>query len=232
MKNHKNNIFWGIIFLLAAIFLIVGKLGYLGGISLFSILLTIMLIAILLKSIPSVNFAGILFPLAILCILYDKQLHIEALTPWTVLGVALLGSIGLQILFRRDRLIIRKLPDNVKYSVIDEPDSSHIRHATSFTASTKYINTEDFKQADFSCSFGALSVYFENAKVPDGSAIVNLQANFSGVELYIPKEWTVESQMSISLGAVEEKNHPHPDGSVTLHLVGSASFCGVEITYI
>lgn len=232
MNKNRNNIFWGIIFLLAAVFLLVGKLGYLGGISLFSILFTVVLVAILLKSIPSVNFAGILFPLAFLCILYDKQLHIEALTPWTVLGVALLGTIGLQILFRKNRLIVKKLPDNVEYTVIDEPDSSHIRHSTSFGASTKYINTEDFKQADLSCSFGALSVYFENAKVSDGTAVLNLQASFSGVELYIPKEWTVENQMSISLGAVEEKNHPHPDGSVTLHLVGSASFCGVEITYI
>ena len=232
MNKNRNNIFWGIIFLLAAVFLVVGKLGYLGGISLFSILFTVVLVAILLKSIPSVNFAGILFPLAFLCILYDEQLHIEALTPWTVLGVALLGTIGLQILFRKNRLIVKKLPDNVEYTIIDEPDSSHIRHSTSFGASTKYINTEDFKQADLSCSFGALSVYFENTLVPDGTAVLNLQASFSGVELYIPKEWTVEKQMSISLGAVEEKNHPHPDGSVTLHLVGSASFCGVEITYI
>ena len=107
MNKNRNNIFWGIIFLLAAVFLLVGKLGYLGGISLFSILFTVVLVAILLKSIPSVNFAGILFPLAFLCILYDKQLHIEALTPWTVLGVALLGTIGLQILFRKNRLIVK-----------------------------------------------------------------------------------------------------------------------------
>lgn len=232
MNKNKHNIFWGIIFLLAAFFLVVGKLGYLGGISVLSVLCTIVLVAIIIKSIPSVNFAGILFPIAILCILYDKQLHIEALTPWTVLGVALLGSIGLQMLFHRHHLSVKKLPDNVEYTVIDEPDSSHIRHNTSFGASTKYINTESFKQADLNCSFGALSVYLENAKVPDGTAVLNLHASFSGVELYIPKEWTVVNQMHISLGAVEENNHPNPDGSVTLQLVGSANFCGIEITYI
>jgi hypothetical protein len=46
------------------------------------------------KSLLRINFAGILFSIAFICIIYDKQLGITAATPWTVLIAALLGSIG------------------------------------------------------------------------------------------------------------------------------------------
>ena len=46
----------------------------------------------LFKGIRNVNFWEILFSIAFICIIYDDQLGITALTPWTVLGAALLGS--------------------------------------------------------------------------------------------------------------------------------------------
>lgn len=229
---NKNRIFIGIVFILMAVALIIGKLGYLGGWNLVSVVFSILLVAIIIKSIFSVNFAGILFPIAFLCILYDKQLHIETLTPWTVLIVALLGTIGLSILFGKKRRSCIKHHGDYKSNVINEEDNSQIHQSTHFGATTKYINSDNFTWADFDCSFGALAVYFENAKVPSGTATLEIHASFSGTELYIPKEWKVENHMNVSLGAVEEKNHATPDGSVTLHLIGSLNFGGIEIIYV
>lgn len=229
----KNNRLWsGMLFLLIAVFLIIGKLGYLEGVNIFSLLLSACLVIILVRSIFTRSFAGILFPIAFLCILYDKQLHIENLTPWTVLIAAAFGSIGLSLLFGKSGHRIKMQSAGALSDVTDSVENDHSQHSARFSASTKYINNEHFEQAEFNCSFCALSVYFENARVPSGSASVALYASFSGIELYIPKEWTVENHLQASLAAVEEENSPSPDGSVTLHLVGSISVSGVSIIYI
>lgn len=95
----KNNVFWGIMLVLGAVVLLVGRMGYLEGIGLGSILLNIALAAILIKGIFRRRFGTILFSLAFLVIINDELLHLEAITPWPVLGAALLGTIGLNLLF-------------------------------------------------------------------------------------------------------------------------------------
>ena len=228
---NKKRIFWGIMLLIAAAFLIVGKLGFLGSINYFSLFFTIILIVIILKSIPHMVFSGILFPVAFLCIIYDRQLHIEVLTPWTVLAVAALGSIGLHMIFH-NHTYSHKAIEDYDHEIVDIPDESHISIVSQFGSTAKYINTDDFKQADLNCSLGELSVYFENAAIPSGNAVARIKASFCGIELYVPKEWRIVNDIHCFFSAVEEKGHACPDQKTTLHLIGDASFCGVEIFYV
>ena len=81
----KRNIFWGVVFLVIAACILITELGYFPGINIFKLVLAAALIALLIQSIPHKNFAGILFPIAFLCILFAKPLHITNLTPWPVL---------------------------------------------------------------------------------------------------------------------------------------------------
>ncbi|MGC6174088.1 LiaF transmembrane domain-containing protein [Lacrimispora sp. 38-1] len=236
---QKNRLFWGIMFLLAAAFVIIGKLGYLGSFSPFSLVFTVFMLAIIAKSIPRLNFGGILFPIAFLCITYDKVLNIENLTPWTVLAVALLGSIGLSLLFHRKNHCWYSHHHNCRgidhdpVEIIDVEDNNHIKQSTTFGSSTKYINTDNFKQADLECSFGSIQVYFNKAHV-ETEAIVRIEGNFCGIELYVPKEWRVENQIETVVGGVSEKGRGSisSDTAPVLKLVGELNFAGVEIIYI
>lgn len=97
MKNKSY--FWGTFFILSAVLLILNALGLLAGVSIVSLILTLLLIPLIVKSIRYASFSGVLFPLAVIAILFDKQLGIEKLTPWPVLGIALFLSIGLSLLF-------------------------------------------------------------------------------------------------------------------------------------
>jgi len=97
----RERVFWGLVLILGGVFLIISKLGYFPDINVFSLLLTILLAVIILKSLIRVNFPGILFPIAFISIIYDDQLGITSITPWTVLVAALLGSIGLSMIFHR-----------------------------------------------------------------------------------------------------------------------------------
>lgn len=88
---------------MAGAYLVVSQLGYLPAVGVFSLLFTVVCIAVIVASIPHVHFGGILFPLAFIAIIYDKPLGITAITPWTVLLAALLLTIGLHLIFGRFR---------------------------------------------------------------------------------------------------------------------------------
>lgn len=230
----KERTFWGLALILGGVFLIISKLGYFPDVNLFSLLLTFFLVIVIVKSFIRINFSGILFPIAFICIIYDKQLGITNITPWTVLIAALLGSIGLSMIFhKRTKLINKKYNcEDYKFEKIDVEDENHVRFESSFGASIKYINTDNFEQADFNCSFGAMKVYFDNATMRKSNAIVRINASFSGVELYIPRTWNVDDRTNVFLGGISEKNKNDKIITNTLTLVGDINFSGVEIIYI
>jgi len=230
----KEMVFWGILFILMGVFLIISKLGYFPNVNVISLLLTAFLVAVIVKSIVRLNFAGVLFPIAFICIMYDKQLGITNITPWTVLIAALLGSIGLSMIFHKHTKCVNFKFDSedYKFEKIDVEDESHIRIKNSFTSSIKYINTDNFEQADFNCSFGSMKVYFDKAIMSNDNAIVRISASFSGIELYIPREWNVDDKTNVVLGSINEKNRNNQVTTNTLTLVGDIKFSGVEIIYI
>lgn len=230
----KERFFWGVLFIVIGIFLIISKLGYFPNVNAFSLLLTVLLVVVIVKSIYHLNFAGILFPIAFICIIYDKQLGITSITPWTVLIAALLGSIGLSMIFHKhiEWCNTKCIHEDYEFDKIDVEDEGHIRFKTSFGGSIKYINSNKFEQADFKCSFGALKVYFDNAVMSNNNAVVRLDASFSGVELYVPKSWKLENKANVFLGAVDEKNRSNETTTNILTLVGDINFTGVEIIYI
>jgi len=232
MKKERD--FWGVLFVLLGVFLIISKLGYFPNVNVFSLLLTAFLLVVMVKSMLKLNFAGILFPIAFIYITYYKQIGLTNLTPWTVLITALLCSTGLSMIFhKRTKWINTKCDcEDYKFDKVDVEDGSQVRYKNSFSGSVKYINTDDFEQADFKCSFGSLKVYFDNATMKNNNAIVRINASFSGIELYVPKSWKIDNKANVYLSSIDEKNRSSEITTNTLTLVGDITFSGVEIVYI
>ncbi|MFA9378451.1 MAG: hypothetical protein ACERKZ_17150 [Lachnotalea sp.] len=231
----KEKVFWGLFFILAGIFIIVSKLGYFVEVNAFSLILTIFLIACVLKSVKHLHFSGIFFPIAIICIIYANPLGISAITPGPVLGAALFASIGFSIIFhdKYHYAHFAHFNHGEKIStVIDQEDGNKIIFDTSFGSSIKYVNTDDFVQANLDCSFGSMKVYFDNAIIQNDNATINLDVSFGGVELFFPKSWNVINKTDVSFGVVEEKNRSQSTGSPNIILTGSVSFSGVTIFYV
>jgi hypothetical protein len=244
----KNDIFWGVLFILAAALIVVSKLGFLVGISIIEVILTVLLVGILISNVVKLKFSGILFPVAFLAIIYAEELQIQDLTPWPVLAVALLGSIGLNLIFKPDRWHFRhhkhgkfgrewsvdfeNKTDKHYDKVINEQDGNVIRCSQSFGSTIKYINTDNFERADIECSFGAMKVYFDNALIQSGHAQIDLDVSFSGVELFIPKTWNVIDKVDTSFGSMQEKNRRGDSQAPVVTITGDVSFGGVEIIYI
>lgn len=239
----KKSIFWGIFLLLAGAYLVVSQLGYLPAVNLFTIVCTIACLAVFVASIPHLNFAGILFPIAFVGILYDEQLGITAITPWTILLAALLGSIGLHLVFGRFRKKHcchghgkhghKGHSDkwNGEQSV-DSIDGENVWIKERFGSTIRYLTSDNLSSVEIDVSFGAVEVYFDHAKVPSGNVDVYLNSSFAGVELYVPREWQVLNEIDSSFGAVEAENVRNDVVTTTLTLKGTNSFGGVEVNYV
>ena len=236
MKKERN-IFWGLLFILGAVFIVVNKLGYFQDIGVVTVIFTIVVAGALIDSICHRSFGGILFSLACLCILYDEPLGIEALTPWPVLVAALLGTIGLNMVFKQKKRSWSCEKnygwDNEKYrEIIDEESSEWVRCEVSFSSTTKYVNSTSFKKADLECSFGSMTVYFDNAVLDQGKAAVNVDVSFGDMKLYIPRTWKVVMNLDNAFGGCKEYGSCSMSDENVLMLNGDVSFGGLEIYYI
>ena len=63
MKSSK--VFWGIFFILAAVYVVISKFGILPDIGVFSIILTVFFLWLFVEGIRNVNFWEILFSIAL-----------------------------------------------------------------------------------------------------------------------------------------------------------------------
>lgn len=225
-----KKLFWGLFFITAGVAVIINQLDIFTGVNLFKILCTIYMIPILIKCIWKREFTGIFFLIAFFIILYAKPLHLEIITPGPVLATALLCSIGFEILFKK-RFYNNHHNEHFD-TIVNSADDNEVKYHVSYGSSIKYVNTDDFKSGTFTCSFGALKVYFDNAVIKGDNATITLDLTFSGVELYIPKEWTILNKTDVSLGGVEEKNKKRDSTNKTVILNGRVLLSGVSIIYV
>lgn len=242
----RDNIFWGVCFLLGAILLIMSRLWGPYDIGLVKIMITIICIAIIVRGIPSLNFWEILLPVAMLCTLYDDELNLTELTPWPIFAAAVLASIGLDMLFgykrnmRQDYWQQKKnktinveggAAENGGYNGSNSYTGEKIYLANHFASSTKYINSDNFRNAFLESSFGEMSVYFDNAMI-QGQADITVSVSFGQITLYVPRTWYVDNQVKVFLGSVTEKGRCQSTGAPVLRISGNASFGELLIHYI
>lgn len=230
----KDNLFWGLFLIAAAVLILVAKLGAFPEMSVMKIFWTLVFAVALVSSLANLAFPGVFFSLAFLGIIYDQELGITAITPWTILLVALLLSIGMGLIYtpkKKKRSNHHEIDGN-DFVVFDEEDGNQFDFSSSFVGSIKYVNSDNFESANIDAKFAGMKVYFDNAVIQNGHATVNLNVSFAGVELYVPKNWRVDNQMSASFGGVEEKNRNNGADGPILTLRGNVSLGGVTILYV
>lgn len=234
MKNRK--VFWGIFFIVMAVIVIISRLNILPNVSVFTFLATVLFGWITIDGIRRRNFYEILFPIAFLCILYDKPLGIEALTPWTVLAAALFFSIGLTLLLgdkkHRKHAIEFEWNSNGIGKSNEQCGGEYIRCENNFGAAIRYIHSDCFCKAHLENNFGTMTVYFDNAIIQGNIADVKVDNEFGEMILYLPKEWRIQNDLEHCFGSVNEHGNPIETSNATLHLYGDTSFGNVEIYYV
>ena len=100
MKKRAGNIFCGVLIIAATILWMLSKLGYIGDVITGHIIVSILWIAWLIKGCIERKSFSIFMSLAFLAIVWNKELGIEAITPWPVIGAAIFLTIGVSFIFK------------------------------------------------------------------------------------------------------------------------------------
>lgn len=238
-KSYLDKIFWGLMFILAGICLLLNRLGYLPElyhVSLAQIIFTLVFIWMIIHGFKHRNFFMIFLGLALIGNTYAKALHITAITPGPLIGAAVLISIGLSIIFpdkpHWGGSFSQSNYADIGSKTFTQADGEELYFQNSFSSTSKYVNSDAFVCASFKNSFGQMNVYFDNTIIKNGIADINIQNSFGEVALYIPKTWNVEHHMKHTFGSVTEKNRNMSEGCPTLRIYGEVAFGEVGITYI
>lgn len=234
MKN-KNTVL-GIFFIAAAILLICQKQFAFLHISIWTLFLTVIFGVALVKSLRKLEWTGILFSLAFLAIIYADMLHIEHLTPWPVLGAALLGSIGLNMIFHKHPhaqfyINDHRMKNGENY--LEENASEELyRCESAFSTVVKYVNCSDLREAHIENAFGKVTVYFDNAILHEGNARMNLENSFGEMQIFIPKDWNVDVSTEEAFGRVSYVGECSHTSNCYLRVFAETSFGAITINYI
>lgn len=258
-RDRWKSWFWGLFFLAAAGLVIANQLGMVTGISIWTLILTVFLVAIIVESLMHLEYFGIFMPLAVLGILYDDQLGITAITPWPILLAAFLAMIGCYILFKRkpkwaqyrhehkhshdheyafSRSEHTQTPEGKTYTADSFKESAEnltgneIHCKVSFGESSKYLYSDNLQKGEFTCSFGSLKVFFDQVTLAPEGAVIDVSCSFGSIELYIPRSWTLLDNISASLGGVSYAGNSQSDPNKQVTLTGGVSLGGIEIIYV
>lgn len=234
MKNR--NIFWGLIFIFAAVFVLLSNFGYFENLNITRILISLILVYFMIKNMPQRNFFGILIPAACICIMYDEELHLTALTPFPILAAAILGSFGLSFIFPKQPYI----EGNAHFKgdsffgnkTVDHLNESDVNCNVCFGETTKYIDTPNFRRAYLKCSFGSLKVFFDHAQIEGDSAEIYVDNSFGETEIYLPKDWNVNMLATATFGDIKEIHKTAQAGAPYVTIRGTVSFGDCKIYYI
>lgn len=257
-RMKKGKVIWALLFIGIAVVILAGGLGVIPEVS-GKLIAAVLLGVVAVGSLWELWFWGLFFSLAVIGILYAPQLHIESITPWPILGAAALLSIGFSMLFgkqasqrRTERARKRhgnfadqhfksahyqngqgqQVYDTAFGETNEQVKGEMLFFKNSFGATSKYVNTDNFRSAVLQNSFGEMKVYFDNAMMQQETATIDVSNSFGETQIFLPKEWKVENQISSMLGSVSEQNMHQPSEGHTVILTGSVSMGEVQIIYI
>ena len=96
------------------------------------------------------------------------------------------------------------------------------------------IDAQDFRGGEFVAAFGGHTVDLRNASIRGSQAVVNATVFCGGVELVVPKGWTVITDGVIIFGGIEDKTRTSSEQQPTadakcLMVHGVGMFGGVEV---
>ena len=210
----KRNIFWAVILIFIAVYLVASKMHMIPAIPFFKILFTVIFVYTAVYGFVRLHFFEGMLSVGLLGCMYDKVLGIQAITPWTLLLAACLVGLALDLLFRN----LKKQKDNTYFGhsnagghVENGQDGEYVHVENSFGALSKYVNSDCFREAKISNSFGECNVFFNNTALKGANAIIRTDNSFGSTNIYLPSTWRVEFRQNTAFGNVECKGQGSSD---------------------
>lgn len=230
MKTWK--IFWGLGFVLAALFLLLDALGVItpfldvvGGISAFQVIEGLCLIAFIITRLIELKISHVFIPLALLFMTFEDNVAFllgleddNIIGNWLLFWCAVLLSVGVGILTAGKR--------KIKVS-----KSNRVKKNHAIGASTSYIDCEDFVEEHIINNLGETVIHFENEASFTSGAVLHIENKLGETVIYVPEQWNVKLNITSKLGGVEQKGKGNADGP-TLVINGTNELGEIVIMFI
>ena len=221
---------WGVIFILLGAAIILSRFGFFEGIGMFDLAVTALMIPIFISGIKNLEYFCIFFPIAVVCILYDKELGIQMLTPWPVLGTALCLSIGMYLLFPKFSNTTQKAGGFISDEKTETQEAREIYICKSFSGCSQYINSVQIQTVNVNVAFSDVKLYFDNVSF-DEDAQIKMNARFSCLQIFIPKDYMIETAFNNIAAKVKNDGEPRPDAKA-VKMLGNNLLSDVVVHYI
>jgi len=89
--------------------------------------------------------------------------------------------------------------------------------------------SREFQGGSLTAVMGGCEIDLRNASMKNPEATVDVFAFWGGIELKVPRDWTVVVQGTPILGGIEDKTQPSSEASKRLIITGMVIMGGVEI---
>jgi predicted membrane protein len=108
--------------------------------------------------------------------------------------------------------------------------SSRVDAVAIMAGAARTSNSVDFKGGELVAVMGGCEVDLRQAAIRDAEAVIDVFAFWGGIELKVPKDWSVASTVTPVMGAFEDKTTPPKGGSTQRLLIkGLVVMGGVEV---
>jgi predicted membrane protein len=115
---------------------------------------------------------------------------------------------------------------------VDMSSDDYISSSVVFGAVEKNVMSKDFKGGEFKTAFGGTEINLTQADIQQ-PVTIDVSTAFGGLQLIIPSEWEIKSNVTTMFGSIEDKRPSQgtvtSDPNKVVTLQGSCVFGGVEI---
>jgi predicted membrane protein len=120
---------------------------------------------------------------------------------------------------------------NATTVTFDAHDTDYLSTSAFFGEVRKSINSKDFKGGKVSNLFGETILDFTNADI-SGVVMLDISQAFGEVNITVPPNWHVETDLSQFLATTRDKRTSEPEANKAdkiLVLIGNCAFAAVQV---
>lgn len=221
---------------MSALVLVLSQLGLFNyQFGFWQLIFTMALIASLISSLRYLMMPGAVFALAFLAIIYAQPLGITKLVPWTILGAAVLLSMGLSMLIHpRTKTWGHQNHwhhGKSHHDTTGDIDNDHVALDLTFGNSIHYIHSKNFQLADINVSMAGAKLYFDDVAVAPNGATIHVDVSLGSLELYLPAAWQLHFHVENSMGHLSEDGTSQAVGPA-VELTGNVALGELTIHYL
>jgi len=231
----------GVIFLAIGVIFLLGNMGFLDVREVFAFWPVILIVFGVVRIVESREdygqTAGIFWVVVGLLFLLGSfgiiRLAFSELWPVLLIGVGALMLWRAVLIWRRPRVF-----RDTGTAEPAEPADANTASSNSVVSATailggveRRINSQDFRGGDVTAIMGGCNIDLRGASITaPHQPVLELFALFGGIEIRIPDDWTVVSELEVILGGFDDrKADPPKDESKRFIIRGTVLMGGVEV---